>query len=406
MATAAGVAYYHYQGQEMLRVAVERRLGALYGNLSVSVRAARFVGEEGVEIRGVQIAERTLAGPAADLVYVDEIFLTCSTRIADLLAGEFDVSSVVLRRMRFRATRMPDGTWSSAALLPLPDRGGDTPTIAVEDGTIEIVEPRKGTAAQTLTLRDLQLTVSKQPAPAADEGNPEPQPQLRVEGTLAGDHFKQLEFEALISDHAAARWSARGKLLGLRVSRELNAVLPREIARHLTQLDAVQGRADLGFALASGASQDSPLQFAVSGELTEAQVQLPGLAQPLSDVQAGFRCDNRECRVENLVARFGEAKLLLSATRFGLADDSPLTLTAAARNLQLDNQLPAALPEMLQPVWQKFSPAGVVDADLQLNFDGQPMDPGPDRPLPRCVALLRTVSLSALPRHRNGAPGG
>ncbi len=373
--TGAGVAYYHYQGQKILRAAVERELAKSFGELSVSVRSARVVGEEGIEIRGIRVVQPKLAGPAADLIYVDEAFVYCSTRIADLLDGKVDVRKVVLRRPQIKCTRMSDGMWSIAALVPPKGQSRNTPPIEVEDATFEIIEPSEDGTPRSLVLRDVSLNISEQPRDESDDGNPGLRDPLHVEGTLAGEYFEYIELYAVI-DRDNMRWSAQGMLQGLRVSPNLWKALPSTALTRDPLLEAIQGRADLDFfSLDNGESAGDPLRYFVSGQLSSGSIRLEGMPEPLTEVQAAFQCDNQAIQVNDLVARYGKAEVFASATKHGLSSESPVSLTAAARNLQLDERLPEILPHVLQPIWEKFSPSGTVDADLTLKYDGNKWTP-------------------------------
>ena len=65
----------------------------------------------------------------------------------------------------------------------------------------------------------------------------------------------------------------------------------------------------------------------------------------------------------------------MSCRRSGFEPTSPLALSAEVRQLELDRALLDILPQSLQDQWYKYLPAGQIDADVQLAYDGQTWRP-------------------------------
>jgi hypothetical protein len=370
VAAAAGVALYHYRGQEMLRAMVQQRLAEGYENLLVSVESARIVGAEGLEIRGIRITDPSLVGPTAELLYVDELFVQCRAEVPDLLDQKLDVRRIDVRRPRLRCTRLTDGKWSSAALLPLPKLGDNSPTVIIEDGTVEIVERHPGEDPISLHCRDLQLTISAvEPEPGTVAWNPASK-LLHIRGTVASEHFQELEMEGYV-EPAGGRWTVEGTVQHVRVTPKLCTFVPKARLEPVAKFVPTQGRIDdLKFRVSSGQSADQPPVFSVNGRLSGGKVQYGDLPDPLTDVCARFSCSNEAAEISGFSARLGRAVLQGSLVTRGLTRASPFSLKATATGLQLDHRTPAAAPRFLQPIWDEYSPAGVVDAGLTLSFDG------------------------------------
>src|SRR6476620_1922294 len=80
----AGKYYCFDRLNEELRSRVESQLREHYQGLTVTVRSARRIAGQGVEIRGVRIGEG--GGPSAPpLAQIDEIFAHCDTRLPEFL---------------------------------------------------------------------------------------------------------------------------------------------------------------------------------------------------------------------------------------------------------------------------------------------------------------------------------
>jgi len=364
--------YYDHRVETEIRDRLQEKIAGHYAGLSVSIDSARLVKGQGIEIRGLAIAAPNVEGPAAELARVEEIFLRCRTGARDLLLNELDVRHVALRRMTLRADRRGDGSWSIARLWPLPKLSEQphaalrvSPPITIEDGTIEIIDHGpNGVATMVFRQIDLELT------PQGETPPPGTAPPIQFHGSLAGDHVRQIEVKGFVNPNDGT-WSVRGNAQNVVIAPELWRSLPNDLAEPAAPLRPLTGRADLAFSLVSDPAKATPLKFAVSGQLTDGTIDDPQLPYPLTGVTASVRCDNQSVQIERLTAQSGQTTLELDLSAAGYTAESPLTLHARARQLQLDHRLADSLPESMQSIWQQYSPAGVVDADLTLQFDGQ-----------------------------------
>ena len=154
------VPYFYHRIDKEIRHRVQELLAKQYPGLQVKIHSAMLMKGEGIALRGLSIIDPAAEGPGAELLSFEECFLACSTDLSDLYSGQLRLKRVIIRRPTLRMTRRPDGAWSSARLLPLPKLDDDgLPEIRFENGTIEIFDPTKAVAC-TLTLRDVNLTLS------------------------------------------------------------------------------------------------------------------------------------------------------------------------------------------------------------------------------------------------------
>ena len=162
------VPYFYHRMDEEIRRRVEDLLAKQYPGLQIKIHSAVLMKGEGIALRGLSIIDPAAEGPGAELLSYDECFLACPTDLSDLCSGQLKPTQVIIRRPTLRMTRRPDGAWSAARLLPLPKLDDDaSPEVRFENGTIEIFDPTKAVAC-TLTLRDVNLTLS----PIAPAGRP------------------------------------------------------------------------------------------------------------------------------------------------------------------------------------------------------------------------------------------
>ena len=356
---------------EEIRVRVEKQLRESYPGLTISIRSARRIAGQGVELRGVQFAE---AEGELPLVHIDELFAECDTRLPDFVTKPPTIVRLHLQRPKLRAQRLPDGTWNLARLMPLPSLGGSgaPPPATISDASIEILDPTQQQAAP-LTLRNIELTIEPQPIVAPNSGAPIGT-LLHVRGTLAGDHVEKVEIDGTL-DPKTARLSVKGSVAGLEFSPRLKSALPHELAMVLTPLSTVRGRTMFTFAVERDGQNPAsqalpPVRFVVSGKISDGRVDDARLPEPLSDVEATIRADNSGVTIKNLSARCGETSLTLNAQLFGFTADCPLRLDVEAKKLTLERLPLASLPAAVGDVFTHYAPRGTIDLSGRLEFDG------------------------------------
>jgi hypothetical protein len=389
----AGKYYCFDRLDEEIRSRFEQTLRQHYPHLAVSVRSARRIPGKGVEFRGVRIAEP--GAGAAWLAEIDEIFAECDTRLPDFLTQPPAVQNLRVARLKLRAERKADG-WNLVRLLPLPSCGsGAAPRATVSDASIEFVDASQGPRC-SWTLRNIELTVTPEQrggeeggresmaAGTLQNGKSSPQlthlgaPLLKIRGHVAGDHFEKLEFDGQLDAHSGA-WSLRGAVAGLEFSPRLRAALPRELADSLAPLASVRGRTYFSFAASRGgptAQTPRPgVEFAIEGTIAEGRIDDARLPEPLTDVEASVRFDNRGLRIDKLSARCGPTHLTLNLTAAGYDAASPCTLQLDARQLPLERLPVGSFPAEVQALWRDFAPRGLVDVAGTLQFDGREWRP-------------------------------
>lgn len=352
-----------------IRRQVAARFAEHYQAFDVDVRSAQLVENEGIRIRGLSLTEREADGPMAEAVYLEEIILSCSTSLQDLISGKMEASQVTLRRPTLRATRRPDGRWSVDKLLPLPKFSDARPIMRIENATIELFDPLK-LPSSTYTLRDISLVI--RPATRVPELADHPD-AMAIEGSLSGDFVEDVKLRGWY-DPATGEWNFGGSVENIDLSPELQQSLPEALAKPLEKLSGVRGRVAVDFSAASGTA-DSPIDFDVATRLTEGRIDDRRLPYPLTNVnaEARFRADGMT--LQELTAQSGRTTLKLSGDRRGYAKDSPTSLKASVGRLVLDRQLLREMPASWHKSWDTFLPAGEVDAHAQLDFDGEKWSP-------------------------------
>ncbi len=369
LVAVAGLAVYFYSRvNDEIRQRVLAKWREHYPNLLISVRSAQLVEGEGIEIRGLSLADPNAIGPQAELAYFDEIVLFCQTSLPELMKGEPKIARVLVRRPTIHATRRADGSWSAARMLPLPKFSKKPVEIGVENGTLDFFDPLKNPTS-TYTLRDVNLQAT--PLPTAD---PEAQPNIEVRGYLAGDHFQRVEVTGTCGPGFKS-FDIGGVLMGLDVSPELRDSLPSDLAEKVAPISALRGQARITFHLRDNPAGPSPFRFDIQGQLTGGRFEHPRLPDQLTALFADFQADNNGITIKNLQARNGQATLQVSGRIQGFGPGAPLAIKAHAEHLILNHTWETCLPPPLLAQWRKFLPAGEITADATVTFDGRTWRP-------------------------------
>ena len=99
------------------------------------------------------------------------------------------------------------------------------------------------------------------------------------------------------------------------------------------------------------------------------------MPQPITELAANIEADTGKLVVKQLTGKVGAADFVLACNRHGWAANAPLGLSGRVHGLAVNADLRAALPARLEKLWQRFRPNGIVDADVQLTFDGEQWRP-------------------------------
>lgn len=364
---------------DAIRMRLQSMLASHYTDMDVRIEGARRIEGKGIEIRGLSISTLHAETAHHKVLSIDELFLQCNTDLSQLLGGKPQGERLILRRLKLHAIRYQDGEWNAARLLPLPDFGGSTPTVVLEDAALELRDARRQ-SEKPWVCHDIQLT-------AQLKADAQQEPRWQFTGEVRGDHFKHVALRGLVNA-ADGSWSAGGTIDGLEMSEHLLPVLPQDMAPYASLLATLRAQAQFRFRLARTPNQEEPIHVNVWGELSEGRVDDPRLPLPLTELRAKIFISNQEIRIENAVARSGSTSLRLTCRYAGFLTSAPtLQLAAAVRQLPLDERLYQVLPPRFHDDWANFAPAGLVDADIEIRLED-------NRIVPDVTVTCRDVSFA------------
>ncbi|MBS0211273.1 MAG: hypothetical protein JSS27_20195 [Planctomycetes bacterium] len=349
---------------EEVRRRVQFQIAQHYRDMSIRVRAARIIDGEGIEIRGLAIADPKLSGPPADLAYFDEMTLACSTNLADMARNQLQVRQITLRKLTLRGVRHADGTWTLGQLLPLPQLSDRPPPVVLEDATIELFDPHK-TPSTVMRLRNVNLRLEPID-PATTQG----QQRMALRGHLMTDQVRRIDVQGWI-DCTGKAWRLAATIDGMELGPDLATAMPCPCPQQVLALQALRAQLNAHVVGDYDARRAQPLIYEARGQIQRGRWDDARLPHPITDLKIKFHCDDQGCRIEELAGRIGQAELTASGQRQGYLPDSPIRLHVAARRLVVESSWLRVLPERFQEEWRKYQPAGEIDLDGDLLFDGR-----------------------------------
>lgn len=376
---AAGFYYYERLDDE-LRLHLQHKVAELYPHLSVSIGSAKLLPGEGIRLRDISVVQpdHQQTTHRSELAFVDEVFLRCRPGMQELLQGDVQIEQVVVRHLLLRTIRTPDGGCNLQKLFrssSKPLNMAKMPAIQIENASLELID-RTATPDRFVSLNNINLTARFQQDAAES-------PRVTVEGVFSGDHLRQSSVQGELSlvDYS---WRIAGTVSDLRLSPELYQVLPSEWSGPVQQAQALRGTTTFEFHVASpqtpssSSSLDQPTlepcgetpQFQIVGKLDDARYQGALLYQPISDLHANYRADNRGFSIENASALFGDARIDVSLQHEGFHAESPFWANVSFRRLLLHKRFFEGLPEPARVLWHKFQPTGRVSGGGVISFNG------------------------------------
>lgn len=361
-----GGAYYflHTRFDEALRIHVEAKFRTAYPKHRVTLRAARRLEGQGIELQGLTIASVADNGVLAPIVSVEEMLLQCNASLEDMLAGKLEAKQVMLRQLTLHAVRTPNGAWSLAQLLPLPRFGSAQLPIHLESSTVEILWDAAADAVPAvLEIPSLDLI------PVAHPDGVSPALVWEFAGTLSSSAFQQVAIRGNY-DLAKQAWQADGDARGVLLSSEWETLVPSEYREQIAWLKALEATANARFQVTNVDTGSLPVRFQVEGDVA-GSIKDPRLPFPLSEVKASFKSNGQSLEIQDATARVGQAALSMTCNIGGFREDAPCSLKLVAERLQVDRQLVDTLPIEWRKLWSMLAPEGSIDAEVSLVFDGQ-----------------------------------
>jgi hypothetical protein len=367
--------YVHLQLDDEVRRQAEQLLARHYTDLRVEVGSARLLKGRGIELFDVDISRTQPKGERQTLLSVENLFLECSTDLDDLVAGNLGIRRMTMKRAALHATRDAGNTWSTATLWPPPSLGDSPPVVEVTAGKL-LLKDATGAYSQPFTAQGIDVTLTPElvaPASASSplSGGPSlvyhisatstdsPAKHVRIEGRASPDDGRiDLEMEVRdleVTPESIASLAAAG--IGVPAGLDLHGVASGKI--HVSR---EAGSAD-------------PPEVACQFNLADGRFTHARLPRPLSELNVQGHCDRSRLVITQLTGKCGAADVSLACERAGWDAQAPLGLRARVLGLPIDKRLRSVIPDTVGKHWDRYDPAGLADADLELTYDGRHWQP-------------------------------
>ncbi len=354
--------YVYRNVDEGIRSHVEDMLARQYPDLQVTVRSARLLELEGIEIHGISMARADSQNAIQPIAVADEVLVRCNPKLNGIMQGQVEVREIVARRVAVRCSRSPQGHWSIQPLFKLPTLGGQSlPTIRLENSVLEVVDNTQIPPSR-LTLRDINAVIQPE-----YRGGSKAATRLKIIATLTGDHLNHTVLHGYVNPQDGT-WVVEGKDVQVDVSRAFYNALPANVTEKIGQLDGLSARVRGAFQVAGNPQRTPSIRVNAYGQILDGRVDDPRFTYPFTDLVAEFEVNDNVPNVRQFQARYGNASIDCSVEYLASGKESPMVVDGNVSNLRIDGPLISRMPESVQAQWQRFQPTGEVNAEFHLEI--------------------------------------
>ena len=364
---AGGYLYLHLDDE--IRRQVEQRLSAHYQNLKVHVGSAQFEQERGITIRDIRFDDPQTGASREPLLSIDELFLAGNIRLDELVSGSLPIREIVVRGPKLNAERGANGQWNVKPLLPMPKFSEHAPLMSIEGGTLSLHDAAHPSIAP-LVLSGVNAKLAPQPVAgnSADSSC-----KYQIAGTADGLPARELRFDGELSTTDGAVDITIG-IRGLEVSQELLARVPAALPAAFSEY-RLSGKVDAAVRVTRTAGPAGQIDWSTQLKLEQGRLQHARFPDPLTDLTFQVQADRNLLAVRQLNAKWRAANITLACNRYGWTDEASLGLAMRVDGFKLDRTLVGSLPEKFARIWSRFEPTGMIDANLELTYDGKEWRP-------------------------------
>jgi hypothetical protein len=370
--------YFYQRADDEVRKFVEAQLGEIYPHLSIRVGSARIVKGEGIRLGQISVVRdgQQPAAGRAEMVYAERLTLRCDATLPALLQRKLTIRQIVCEGVNVNISRDVRGAWNVSDLVPpkppryVLDR---LPEITIENASWQL---RDAGDPQARTLHGESVSAHVrlkplQPPEGPIVSGPTGIPRLMVacEGSFRTPLCQRVDWEAVARTTDGA-WSLQGQLAGVLWSPDAARQLPSFLAVRLRSLAPLRGRADVQVRCGRP-SRQQPIDYELSGHVSEALWQDARWPQPISNISCDFLIKPGESQINNLLGAYGTARLGGQLRGGGLDSSQPFAVNLTLDRFAITESFVSALPVALQENWRKFRAEGLLSGAIQLQFDGQ-----------------------------------
>ena len=368
-------------GPEQVRAALIAALEAKLDDTDVHVGAAHLRLFGGVEVTDLRLTRRGETAPffAAPRAVISHEKRTLHTGKLEIRKVEFDAPTV-------RLERREDGTWNVSGIAKPGPSEATVPTLVVRDATLFVTDRRPG-GPPPLVVSGVRLALVNDPAPvlkvdlqatiapATADGA---EPGLRVPVGVAAQVFRP-------TGHA----TVRVEIPDITFTPDLAPALAKLSPDAVEYAEGFSARLGVTADLVADPGGPVPLKYDVAVAVRDGRFEMPDLPWPVEKIAATVKVKDGRLTVEGGSAKFGKASVELGLeTRAGIgplpagpakdATPDPIAriqdkierLDLTIRDLHLDDEFFAKMPEKAGKARRMFAPVGALDVSAHFERTG------------------------------------
>ncbi|MDO4570301.1 MAG: hypothetical protein Q4D38_07960 [Planctomycetia bacterium] len=349
-----------------------------FPNAAVLATNARLVEGSGIEITRLALMadypQQEGQSPFLPVLEAERVLLAFPESLKDLVVTkDVQIREVLLENAVIRAYRRLDGTWSLGALkIDSPASKHPTPRILFRNATIELHDMMDVGQERKLTLRNVSLSIetSQKTAQGAvgatlENGTPffpfsgEAECEFCPEIQFSGRFYPQLGTVQIELDAA-----------GLRFSEKFISAIPLEVAAKFETIQSIRGEVSGKFRVVASLADFAQAKFHLQGKLSDGRTLDPKLHRTISKINTDFVIANEGFYLPNLNMQHGSGSAIIELSQRGYGSNAQKHVRSKLRNIILNEEIFALLPQSLQKLLRELQPVGRIDMDGTLRFDG------------------------------------
>ena len=349
-----------------LRIGVHKRLQDAFPGARITLQRVTIEAPDRIAVHGLKIGALDNRR-VRNVLTADRVELSGDLDIAHIIQEKVQIHRIEVLRPEVNVWKLANGQWSWSVLACVSQPNQPAPKLSVQHGELKI---HRGSLEESSFVQFHSINGVVNETTASDSTGHRP---LESKFTARCGYCETLSLSGFVN-RATGQVVFGGTVDELNVSADLAAKLPPDATALLNRLSGLTCKASALFRIQRDGPQ-AAWTFGLEGKLSKGRLNDAQLPYPLDDLSGNFFCDNKTLKLREVKARSGQTACTLEADIHGFAAQSPITIRAAATDLQLDGRLYNALPAKWQTYWDRVKPDGLVDAELLLKSDGTTWTP-------------------------------
>ncbi len=368
---------YHFaigRVDRQLRGEILKKLSDRFPKHLVQLDRAHLEEGKAILLEGLEISLPTAEGPR-EVLRIQRVLLAGPIELVRLLQGQVKVHQVRVDGLEVSLWPIDSERWSIQSLSGSEGIPDNLPPIDLRSGFVRVGGPSvqdeefichdlKGTA------RILGIAPNSAPRIAPINGR-DSVPMLALQGSIASGHFKRIDVNSQVSLDKKT-WTIAGSIEELDVSDRLLAMVPKSIQQRMISAKGLDCRGNVSFRVQH---QMGVWTYDLQGRFRDGRLEHPQVPYRLDNLKGDLYCSNGLVQIRNVEAKAGTANFQLAVDIHHLESTPTAIIKSKINDLNLDGQLYRAIPEGMRSTWDKLGVSGMLDADVEVLFDGKQWRP-------------------------------